>query len=158
MPKIYHHNKSMPIFRSSIWWDDFVLNHFGPCDWRENFRISKAIFDHLCQNLRPLIEKANTSMRRPVSVERRIAITLWILATPSEYRSVSHLFGLARCTVCLIVHETCKAIIQKFKSVYISFPTGENLKTVYKAFVASGIYLSAQVLLMVHTYPLHHLR
>ena len=118
--------KPIPIFRSSTWWDDVVLNRFGPRDWRENFRISKASFDYLCHNLKPLIEKANTSMRRPVSVERRVAVTLWILATPSECRSVSHLFGLARCTVCLIVHETCKAIIQKFKSVYINFPTGEN--------------------------------
>ena len=53
-------------------------------------------------------------MRRPVSVERRVAVTLWILATvtSSEYRSVFHLFGLAHCTVCVIVHETCKAKIQ----------------------------------------------
>ena len=86
-------------------------------------------------------------MRRP---ERRVAITLWVLATPSEYRSIAHLFGLARCTVCQIVHETCKAIIQKFKSVYINFPTGDNLIAVIQG------HLSVQVLLMVHIYPLHH--
>ena len=105
----------MPIVRSSTWWDDVVLNRFGPRDWRENFRISKASFDYLCHNLKLLIEKANTSMSRPVSVERRVAVTLWILATPSENRSVSHLFGLQ----CLVVHETYKAIIRKFKSLYV---------------------------------------
>ena len=73
-------------------------------------------------------------MRRPVSVERHGAITLWILATPSEYCSIAHLFGIAQCTVCVIVHETCRAIIKKFKSVYINFPNGENLRAVIRGF------------------------
>ena len=120
--------------RSSTWWDDVVLNSFGPRDWRDNFRVSKQTFNYLCHRLQPLIEKQNTNMRRPVSVERRVAISLWILATPSEYRMVSHLFGLARCTVCVIVHETCRAIAQNLQSVYISFPTGESLKTVVEGF------------------------
>ena len=34
----------------------------------------------------------------------------------------------------LTVHETCEAIIRKFKSVYISLPTGENLKPVIPGF------------------------
>lgn len=123
----------MPIVRSSTWWDGVVLNRFGPHDW-ENFRITKAMFDCLCHNLRPLIEKENINMRRPVSVEGCVAVTLWILAMPSEYHSVSHLFDLARCTVCPIVHETYVSIIQKFKSVYINFPTGENLTAEIQGF------------------------
>ena len=85
-----------------VWWEDVVLNSFGPCDWRENFCVSKATFDYICFNLKPLVEKQNTSMRRPVSVERRVAITLWILATPSEYRSIAHLFGIRSS-----VHSVC---------------------------------------------------
>ena len=41
--------------------------------------------------------------------------------------------------MCLIVHETCKAIIRKFKSVYISFPTGENLTTAMQGFQSKWI-------------------
>ena len=141
----------MPIIR----WDDVVLNNCGLWDWRENFRISTAMFDYLCQNLRPLNEKAIASIKRPAFEDRRDAITLCILATP-EYRGVSHLFSLACCKVCLIVHETCKAIIQKFKSMYISFPTGNNLETVIQGFHSK--WNIVQVLLMVHTYPLQHLR
>ena len=122
------------LVRLSVWSDDVVLNRFGPRDWKENFRVSKATFDYLCHNLQPLIQKASTSMRRPVSVERRVAVTLWILATPSEYCSVAHLFGLARCTVCQIVHETCKASICQLTSVYINFPTGDNLTAVIQGF------------------------
>ena len=119
--------------RSSTWWEDVVLKSFGPRNWRENFQVSKATFDYICYNLKSLVGKQNTSMRRLVSVERRVAITLWI-PTPSEYCSIAHLFGIARCTVCVIVHETCKAIIKKFKSVCINFPAGENLKAVIRGF------------------------
>ena len=51
-------------------------------------------------------------MRRPLSVQRRVAVSLWCLATPTEYRTVAHLFGIRRSTVCEIVHETCRAIVK----------------------------------------------
>ena len=112
-------SRSMWTFvRSSTWWDDVVLNSFGPLDWRNNFRNGKQTFNYLCHKLQPLIEKQNTNMRKPVSVEKHVSISLWILATSSEYCTV---FGLARCTVCVIVHKICKAIIQSLQLVYISF-------------------------------------
>ena len=78
------HPRSVWMFvRLSKWWEDVVLSRFHPCDWRENFRVGKATFDYPCHNLLSLIQKANTSMRRPVSVERRVTVTLWVLATPS---------------------------------------------------------------------------
>ena len=120
--------------RSSTWWDDVMLNSFDPCDWKNDFHIGKQTFDYLCHKLQPLIEKQNTNMSRPVSVERYVAISLWILATPSEDCMVSHLFCLIRCTVCVIVHETCRAIIQSLQSVYISFLIDESLTTVIEVF------------------------
>ena len=54
-----------------------------------------------------------------MSLERRVAITLWVLATTSEYRTVGHLFGVARNTVSVIVHETFIAIVEALLPVYI---------------------------------------
>ena len=51
-----------------------ALNSFGPCDWRDNFRVSKHKFDYLCHNWQPLIEKQNTNLRSPISVTRHVAI------------------------------------------------------------------------------------
>ena len=73
----------------------------------EDFRMTREMFNYLCNQLRPMVEKRNTWMRRSVSTECMVAITLWVLATPSEYCSVAHLFGVARCTVCKIVRDTC---------------------------------------------------
>ena len=120
--------------RSSRWCEDIILGTFGHHDWMENFRMSRATFQYLCNQLRPLIQKQNTRMRRSVSTEHRVAITLWVLATPAEYRSVAHLFGVARCTVCQIVNETCRAIVQKLLPMYIQFPSGDSLKDVVKGF------------------------
>ena len=75
-------------------------------------------------------------MRRSVSTERRVAITLWVLATPAEYRSVAHLFGVVHCTACVIhvVNETCRAIVEKLFPVYTRFRLGDGLKDVVRRF------------------------
>ena len=69
-------------------------------------------------------------------MEHRLAITLWCLATCSEYRTIGHLFGVARCTctVCVIVHDTCTAIVRTFQTRYIKFPTGDNLRKAIDGF------------------------
>lgn len=63
-----------------------------------------------------------------MSVERRLAITLWKLATNIEYRSIAQLFGLGRSTVCTIVLETCKAITKVLLPRYVKIPQGEPCK------------------------------
>ena len=51
----------------------------------------------------------------------RMAICLWVLATPTEYRTTAHLFGVARFSVYHIVHE---AIVDILLHTNIRFPSG----------------------------------
>ena len=111
-----------------------MLETFTPTDRIENFRVSKATFQYLCHQLRPLISRQNTQLRKCISVEKRVAITLWCLATCSEYRTIAHLFGLACCTVCVIVHDTCKAIVSTLQKLFIKFPDGDERKRVVEGF------------------------
>lgn len=97
-------------FRSGNWLDHIVLEIFSPQDWIENFRLSKATFDHLCAQLNPYIQYHNTHLRDAISVKKHAAITLWTLGSPAEYRTVVHLFGVGT-TVCKVVHETCQTIV-----------------------------------------------
>ena len=110
--------------RSDHWWSHIVLETFITHEWVENFRISQETFRYLCQQLR--LERSDTQFRDAISVENRVAITLWTLASPVEYRTVSHLFGVARSTVCEVFNETCKAIVKHLLHQYISFPAGEQ--------------------------------
>lgn len=72
-----------------------------------------------------------------ISVKQKIAITLcpqWCLATPTEYRTVAYLFGVAQSTVCKIVQETCQAIVSVLLQKYISLPAGDLLDDVVDGF------------------------
>ena len=81
-----------------------MMQTFELTDWLENFRMGKETFFYLCDELRPSISRQNTTFRNAISTERRVAITLWCLATPAEYRTIAHLFGVSRAAVCLITH------------------------------------------------------
>ena len=128
-------NLSLSFGRSTHWWDDIVLHTFSSQVWLENFRMSRTTFMYLCRQLSPTIRRADTVMRRSISVEKRVAITLWCLATQVEYRTIAHLFGVARSTVCEIVHETCSAIVTRLMDTYIRFPTGDQLDSVVDGFL-----------------------
>ena len=67
---------------------------FTPQDWLENFRMSRATFLYLCNELRSAITKDDTMMRKAIPSERRVALTLWFLATNADYQTIGHLFGV----------------------------------------------------------------
>ena len=89
--------------------------------------MSPDTFHILCNELRPYIQKELTNMRSPVTVEERVAVTVWKLATNIEYRTLSSLFGLGRSTVGKIVLETCNIMTTKLLSRYVHFPKGTRL-------------------------------
>ena len=60
--------------RSTHWWDSVKAGLYGDEWWKENLRMSKQTFDTVCMKLR-------TRMRSPVGVDKRVAVTLWRLAT-----------------------------------------------------------------------------
>ena len=89
----------------------------------------------LCCSLKATIAREDTRLRKAISVERRVGITLWFLATCSEYRTIAHLFGVGRSTVCEIVCETCEAIVSTLLPRYIQYPTGSQLQDVVDGFL-----------------------
>ena len=74
--------------------------------WRENLRTSVETFEIVCNHLRPHIERQVTRFREPISVEVRVAVTIWRLVTNTEYQTIAALFELGRSTVGEIVLET----------------------------------------------------
>ena len=70
----------------------------------------------------------------PVSVEKRVAVTIWKLATNVEYRTLAALFGLGRSTVGDIVVETCQAIATHLLPRYVQIPQGNRLIEIVNGF------------------------
>ena len=131
----YYQCLSMICYRSYHWWHQIVLRTFTDRDWIENFRMSHETFTYLCQQLSTALRRQDTTMRKAISVEQRLAVTLWCLATPCEYRTIAHLFGIARSTVCEIVQETRTIIVQILLQKYIQFPSGNRLDELIDGFL-----------------------
>jgi len=97
--------------------------------------MKKVTFDYLCSKLKPMIKKKTTQLRDAISVEQRVAICIWCLATNVEYRTAAHLFGVSRSSVCLIVNSVCKAIVELLMPKYIQLPrNNEELLELVKGF------------------------
>ena len=86
---------------------------------QENFRMSKTTFLDLCDDLRPLLEKKTTKMRHPLSVETRVALTLYYLADEGRYCKIANAFGISRASVPITIRKVCVAISEYLGPVYV---------------------------------------
>ena len=93
-----------------------------------------ATFLYVCDEIRCAIEKEDTVMRNTIPVKQRVALTLWFLATNTDYRTIGHLFGVSKASVCGITKEVCAAIVKTLLPKYIKVPTGDGLKAVVEGF------------------------
>ena len=82
----YRHQRAPSRFwikpgKTQVWWDNFVNNVVPREEWKENFRMTRATFLSLCEEIRPCINRRqSTVVRRPIEVERQVAATLYYLA------------------------------------------------------------------------------
>ena len=108
--------------RSSRWWTNILNNKATLEEWRVNCRMSEALFYMLCQELRPYLTKQTTKLRKPVSVETQVAVTLYYFADEGIMRKVSNTFGLGKATVSKVIHRFSSMISEKLGPKYIELP------------------------------------
>ena len=82
--------------RTSAWWDNFLSGSMLEEEWRENFRMSRASLFMLSNLLRPFVERQTTHIRKSISVETQVAVTLYYLSNKGRLRKVANAFGLSR--------------------------------------------------------------
>ena len=108
--------------RSNRWWTNILNNKATLEEWRENFRMSEASFYMLCEELRPYLTKQTTKLRKPVSVETQVAVTLYYLADEGRMRKISNSFGLGKATVSKVIRRVTFVISEKLGPKYIVLP------------------------------------
>ena len=96
----------------------------------------QGVHSYTC--VRSEITKKDTEMRPAISVEKCVAMTLWFLATNADYRTIGHLFGVSKASVCVIRKQACCAIVNVLLRKYIALPTGSDLATVLNGFARKG--------------------
>ena len=71
-----------------------------------------------------------------MSVEKRVAICLWHLATGEDLCSLGWRFDVAKSTSCEIINDVCKAIVNILLPKFITWPTGNALRAVVNGFAS----------------------
>ena len=123
--KKYERNPRRVCRKRSTHWCDHDMQEMEDAEFISNFRLSRPSFVKLCNQLRPFIMKEETFAKNTVSVQRRVAMTLYFLGQGINYRTVANQFGVAVPTVCRIVHETTKAIVDSLAPENIKFPESD---------------------------------
>ncbi|PRQ27997.1 putative harbinger transposase-derived nuclease domain-containing protein [Rosa chinensis] len=126
--------------RSKAWWDECNQPDFPEEEFKKAFRMGKATFDLICDELNSAIAKEDTTLRNAIPVRQRVAVCLWRLATGDPLRLVSKRFGLGISTCHKLVLEVCSAIRTVLMPKYLNWPEDGVLRKVKEEFESfSGI-------------------
>ena len=110
------------------------MDTFDDGRFYESFRMTRDTFSLLCLQLRDHIAKKNTNMRKAISVEKRVAITLFRLAKNADLGAISNLFGVGISTVCTIYLEVCRAICKVLIPLYVKAPSAADTRKIMDGF------------------------
>lgn len=81
------------------------------------------------------MEKDDTKFRRAINIRKRVAIGLYTLATPAEYRSIGNIFGVSKGSVMNCFKSLVYAINNsQLRSTYLKVPSMEEFESIAKGF------------------------
>ncbi|CAL9197938.1 unnamed protein product [Musa hybrid cultivar] len=126
--------------RSRAWWDRCNNPDFPEAEFRQAFRMGRATFDLICDELGSAVAKEDTMLRAAIPVRQRVAVCIWRLATGEPLRLVSKRFGLGISTCHKLVLEVCTAIKSLLMPKFVQWPDGAAAAEAKSHFeAASGI-------------------
>ncbi|XP_022730158.1 protein ALP1-like [Durio zibethinus] len=120
--------------RSKDWWDKCNHPDFPDEEFKRAFRMSKATFNMVCEELEPVVMKKNTMLRDAIPVRQRVAVCIWRLATGEPLRMVSKRFGLGISTCHKLVLEVCTAIKTVLMPKFVRWPDENKMKRIKEEF------------------------
>ncbi|XP_056397868.1 uncharacterized protein LOC130293341 isoform X2 [Hyla sarda] len=94
-----------------------------PEKFRDFLRMSVESFDVLLQQVKTRIQCQDNQLRRRVSPEERLIVTLRFLATGESFSSLNFQFFLGKSTISSIVRDTCKALWECLHQEFIPHPS-----------------------------------
>lgn len=120
--------------RSKAWWDLCSSPEFPEEEFKKAFRMSKATFDMICEELDSAVTKKDTMLRLAIPVRQRVAVCIWRLATGEPLRLVSKRFGLGISTCHKLVLEVCAAIRNVLMPKYLQWPNENKMSEIKNEF------------------------
>ncbi|XP_038986532.1 U-box domain-containing protein 34-like [Phoenix dactylifera] len=121
-PSPHHQRRLWVKERSRDWWDRCNHPDFPEAEFRRAFRMGRATFEFLCEELGAAVAKEDTTLRAAIPVRQRIAVCVSRLATGDPLRVVSKRFGLGISTCHKLVLEVCSAIKTVLMPKFLQWP------------------------------------
>ena len=106
----------------------------NPGQFKEYCRMLPPTFDYVVEAIKPVVERATTNFRKPISVEERLMVTLRYLATGIQFRQLAFSFRISRSSISQIVKEVCKAIWTALVVKHMPEPSEENFRSIAQGF------------------------
>ncbi|CAA0835007.1 Unknown protein [Striga hermonthica] len=120
--------------RSKAWWEQVNSPDYPEDQFQRDFRMSRATFDMICDELEPMVTKKDTMLRQAIPVRQRVAVCIWRLATGEALREVSKRFGLGISTCHKLVLEVCSAIRAVLMPKFLRWPDDSQLADIHRSF------------------------
>ena len=108
-------------------------------DFRKHFRITQSVFDVLLAKVCTWGDVCSNLMRggrRPISLDKRLLITLWYLGCGESFRQIADRFGVSESSAHSTVRRICTGLLLHLRKVVITWPCGmrfSEVKTGFKA-------------------------
>ena len=95
--------------------------------WKKNFRLSRAKFDEICNELKSCkFPNTLSSNRRALPVENNVAAVLYFLKDTRSMTMTANTFGIHQCTLSKIVKEVCSVIVTYMVHKFIKLPNSKD--------------------------------
>ena len=106
--------------RTDQWWQNMFSGVSPEEDWKKNFRMTRLEFKELCEQLGPhIFPDPKSPNRRALSVEKKVALTLYYLKDTGSMWMTANTFGIHQSRVPKVVLEVCDAITKHLGPKYI---------------------------------------
>lgn len=89
--------------------------------------MSRELFQYICQWIRDILVKEDTSYSLCIPVRKLVAFAIWALAGSRKYRTISHLCRVGLSTVFNCVQGFWNSVIRMFLPVHITIPDATKL-------------------------------
>ncbi|XP_071943466.1 uncharacterized protein [Antedon mediterranea] len=116
-------------------WFENDVPQFTDLEFLEHFHVSRKTFKLICDHLQSDLTKAHTNMRQAISVEKRVAVSLYMLGKSKActYRNIADLFSMGKSTIGGTLYDFTKAVCKRLLPL-IRFPSEESMSDIGKGF------------------------
>ncbi|KAL3211902.1 hypothetical protein MRX96_051923 [Rhipicephalus microplus] len=82
------------------------------------------------------MQRVDTTMREAISVEKRVAVSLYHLCSAAEDRTITELFAVGRSTVNLLYKEFCTTVLKNLEDDWVKMPSPTDMEEHMREFFA----------------------